>query len=80
MPKSVKIYSTPACVYCRMAKAFFQEKNVKYEEFNVQDDIQAREDMFAKSHQLGVPVIDVEGEIYVGFDRRALAEALGINN
>ncbi len=78
MPKTVKIYSTPSCVYCRMAKAFFAEKNVQYEEFNVQDDMKAREEMFSKSHQLGVPVIDVEGEIYVGFDRAAIAEALGI--
>ncbi len=62
-----------------MAKAFFVEKNVPYEEFNVQEDMKAREEMFSKSHQLGVPVIDVEGEIYVGFDRSAIAEALGIS-
>lgn len=74
----VTIYSTPSCVYCKMAKAFFKEKNVEYQEFNVQEDIRAQQEMIAKSHQLGVPVIDINGEIYVGFDRKAIAEALNI--
>jgi glutaredoxin 3 len=78
MAKSVKIYSTPVCVYCKMAKAFFTEKNVPFEEFNVQDDLKAREEMFAKTQQMGVPVIDVDGDLFVGFDRAALSEALGI--
>lgn len=78
MAKSVKIYSTPSCVYCKMAKAFFNEHNVKYQDFNVQEDLNAQHEMIAKSQQLGVPVIDVDGEIYVGFDRSALAHALNI--
>jgi glutaredoxin 3 len=78
MAKSVKIYSTPSCVYCKMAKAFFHEKDIPYQEFNVQDDLKAREEMFAKTHQMGVPVIDIEGDLYVGFDRATLAEALGV--
>ncbi len=78
MAKSVKIYSTPSCVYCKMAKAFFNEKGVQYQEFNVQDDLAARQEMFAKTQQMGVPVIDIDGDLYVGFDRAAVAEALGI--
>ncbi len=74
----VKIYSTPTCVYCKMAKSFFDQNNVKYEEFNVQDDLKAQEEMIQKSGQLGVPVIDIGGDIYVGFDRGALAKALNI--
>lgn len=73
---SVKIYSTPTCVYCKMAKDFFQKNNVSYEEFNVAEDEKAREEMINKSHQLGVPVIDIDGEIMVGFDRDSLAKAL----
>ncbi len=69
---NVKIYSTPTCVYCKMAKDFFQKNGVKYEEFNVAADAKAREEMFAKSHQMGVPVIDVDGTIVVGFDKRNL--------
>lgn len=75
---SVKIYTTPVCVYCKMAKAFFVENNVKYEEVNVAENSKAREEMIAKSHQIGVPVVDVNGKIIIGFDKPRLIEALGI--
>ncbi len=78
MAKTVKIYSTPSCVYCKMAKAFFAEHKVPFQDFNVQEDLQAQHEMIAKSQQLGVPVIDVDGEIFVGFDREGLARALNI--
>lgn len=76
---SVKIYTTPTCVYCRMAKEFFKKNNVAYEEHNVAEDAKAREEMVQKSHQLGVPVIDVDGEIVVGFDRDTLGRLLKIS-
>lgn len=75
MPK-VTIYSTPTCVYCRMAKDFFTKNNIAYEEHNVAADVKAREEMFAKSHQMGVPVIDVGGQIIVGFDKKTLEDLL----
>lgn len=74
----VIIYSTPACVYCRIAKEFFQRKGVEYIEKNVAADEEARVEMVEKSHQLGVPVIDIDGEIHVGFDRIELERALGL--
>lgn len=76
---NVTIYTTPTCVYCRMAKEFFKKNNVAYEEHNVAEDDKAREEMVKKSRQLGVPVIDVNGEIFVGFDQSGLKKALGIN-
>ncbi len=78
MTKSVKIYSTPTCMYCKMAKDFFQKNGVTYDEVDVASDMDARKEMVEKSHQLGVPVIDVEGEIFVGFNRSELAKALGV--
>lgn len=75
---SVKIYTTPTCVYCKMAKEFFKKNNVEYEEHDVSTDAKAREEMVNKSHQMGVPVIDVNGEIIVGFDRGQLSKLLGI--
>ena len=75
---NIIMYSTPSCVYCKMAKDYFTKNNLAYKEFNVVEDEKAREEMVAKSHQLGVPVIDVDGEIFVGFDRAGLAKALGI--
>jgi len=61
-----------------MAKDFFKKNNVEYAELNVVDDEKAREDMIKKSRQLGVPVIDVDGEIFVGFDQAGLKKALNI--
>lgn len=74
----VKIYTTPTCVYCKMAKDFFRAHDVKYEEFNVAEDDAARAEMVKKSGQLGVPVIDVGGKIIVGFDQEGLSRALGL--
>lgn len=74
--RKVIIYTTPTCVYCRMTKEFFAKNNVKYEEYNVAEDEKAREEMIEKSHQMGVPVIDIDGEIFVGFNRAELEKAL----
>ncbi|MBI2024001.1 NrdH-redoxin [Candidatus Giovannonibacteria bacterium] len=78
MAKDVKIYSTPTCVYCKMAKELFAKNNVQYKDMNVAQDLQAREDMVEKSGQMGVPVIDIDGSIVVGFDEVKLKELLGI--
>ena len=78
MDQIVKIYTTPSCVYCKMAKEFFKNNSVQYEEYDVAVDEKARNEMIEKSHQLGVPVIEIDGEIFVGFDKNALAEALNI--
>ena len=75
---NVIIYSTPTCVYCRMAKEFFTKNGVNYTEHNVAEDEKAYQDMLKKSGQMGVPVIDVNGEIFVGFDKKGLARALSI--
>ncbi len=77
MPK-VTIYTTPTCMYCKATKAFFAEHNVAYEEKDVSADAKARDEMIAKSHQMGVPVIEVDGKLITGFDKPALAAALGI--
>ncbi len=74
----VTIYSTPVCVYCKMTKEFFAKNNIQYSEFNVASDLKAREEMVGKSHQLGVPVIDIDGTIIVGFDQKRLETALGL--
>ena len=74
----VIVYSTPTCVYCKMAKEFFAKNNVAYEERDVASDLKAREEMLEKSQQLGVPVIDVDDTIIVGFDKKNLETALGL--
>lgn len=72
------MYTTPTCVYCKMAKEFFAKHQIRYEELNVASSDGAREEMIQKSHQLGVPVIDIDGEIFVGFNRPELEKALGL--
>ena len=72
----VTIYTTPTCVYCRMAKEFFKKNNVEYKELDVLQDLDARKAMVDKSQQMGVPVIDVDGTIIVGFDEPRLRELL----
>lgn len=78
MARKVIIYSTLSCVYCKMAKDFFNKNNIRYVEHDVAEDEKSREEMVNKSHQLGVPVIDIDGEIHVGFNRPELERALGL--
>lgn len=72
-----KIYSTPTCPYCVMAKDYFKKLGVEYQDFDVSVDEKAREELVAKSHQMGVPVIDINGTIIVGFNRPEIDKALG---
>lgn len=73
---AVKVYSTPTCPWCKKAKAFLTEKGVKFQDINVAEDEQAREEMAEKSGQMGVPVLDISGTIIVGFDQEAIEAAL----
>lgn len=77
---TVTMYTTPTCVYCKAAKEFFEENNIQWEEKDVVQDDAAREAMIQKSGQRGVPVIDVGGEIVVGFYKRKLSELLGLKS
>ena len=78
--KKVKIYTSSTCMYCKMAKDYFNANNVPYEEFNVGTDINARKEMLELTGQMGVPVITVEGEAepVIGFDKPRLVKALGL--
>lgn len=75
---SVKIYTTPTCPWCKRTKEFFKENGVKFQEVNVLADEKARTEMVERSGQMGVPVIDVDGQIIVGWDEDALKKALKI--
>lgn len=74
--KKVKIYSTPTCHFCVLAKEFFKEKGVQYEDYNVMVDLNKRQEMLDKSGQMGVPVIDIGGQIIVGFDEEEITKIL----
>ncbi len=74
----VTIYSTPSCGYCQMAKEFFKENDVEFEEFDVAADEEKRNEMIKRSGQMGVPVIYVDDEMIIGFDKAKLSELLGL--
>ena len=76
--KKVIIYSTPTCHFCAMAKDYFKENNVQYENFDVSTDPEKRKEMMEKSGQLGVPVIVIDDQIVVGFNRPRLAQLLNL--
>lgn len=76
----VIIYSTPSCVYCKMAKAYFAQNQVPFIEHDVASDAVAREEMIQKTGQLGVPVIDIDGKIVIGFDQGEIKELLAASS
>lgn len=78
MANSVKVYSTPTCPYCIRAKQFLKENNIAYEDYDVAQDPAKGQEMIDKSGQMGVPVLDIEGTIIVGFDKERIKQALGL--
>lgn len=74
----IKVYSTPSCPYCFTLKEFLKEKNISFEDIDVSKDQVAAEEMIKKSGQMGVPVVDIDGEIIVGFDKEKISKILKI--
>ncbi len=74
--KNVTIYSTPSCPYCIHAKEYLREEGVPFKDIDVSMDQAGAEEMIRKTGQLGVPVIDVDGRIMVGFRKDLLARLI----
>lgn len=72
----VKVYSTPTCPWCITAKKFLASKNIPYEDIDVSKDRDAALEMVQKSGQRGVPVLDIEGNIIVGFNQTEIERLL----
>lgn len=72
----IKIYSTPTCTYCHKAKDFLKEKGIEFEDIDVSADTAKAQEMIDKSGQMGVPVLEINGKILVGFDKEAIEKAL----
>jgi glutaredoxin-like YruB-family protein len=67
MSKTIRVYSTDTCPYCTVTKEYFTSKGVAFEDINVGMDRSAAQEMIMKSGQMGVPVIDIDNQIIVGF-------------
>jgi glutaredoxin-like YruB-family protein len=74
--KKVIVYSTVSCPYCKMVKSFLEENNIPFEDIDVGSDSQAAQEMIEKSGQMGVPVVDINGKIIIGFNKKAIEEEL----
>lgn len=73
----IKVYTTNSCPWCVKVKNYLKSENLEFQELNVQDDMNAREEMIRKSNQMGVPVLDIDNNIIIGFDKPSILKALG---
>jgi len=78
MAYQVRVYSTPTCPWCKRTKQFLDENKIPYQNFDVASDKAARDDMISKTGQLGVPVVDIDGDILVGFNEKWLRQKLNL--
>ncbi len=74
----IKIYSTPSCPYCVTLKEFFKEKGFLFEDIDVSQNQSAVDEMVKKTGQYGVPVVDIDGQVVIGFDREKIMQLLNI--
>ncbi len=74
----VIVYTTPTCPWCQMVKRYLQARGIPYTEIDVSADYNAAMEMVRKSGQTGVPVVEIDGEIVVGFDRERIDQLLGL--
>jgi len=75
----VKVYSTSTCHWCVKVKEFLREKKVPFTDLNVGTDAKARDEMLKKTGQMGVPVLDINGTIIIGFDKDAIEKAIALH-
>ena len=78
MTKSVKVYSSSTCPWCIRAKQFLKENNIEFQNLDVAGDQKAADEMMAKTGQMGVPVLDIDGEMVIGFDKEKIKQLLEI--
>lgn len=76
MSHTVKVYSTPTCPYCTMAKNWFASKGVAFIDIDVSADHAAAQEMIQKTGQMGVPVIEIDSEVILGYQPAAFEQLL----
>ncbi|OGI12701.1 NrdH-redoxin [Candidatus Micrarchaeota archaeon RBG_16_36_9] len=76
---NVRVFSTKFCPYCKMAKDFLKEKKIPFEDINVQEDQNAAKEMIEKSGQVGVPVIEIDSQMVIGFDMNTIKKLLKLD-
>jgi len=74
----VKVYTTPICPYCNTLKQYLKQHNIEFEEIDVSQDQKLQDEIIEKTGQIGVPIVDIDGELIVGFDKEKISNLLGI--
>jgi glutaredoxin-like YruB-family protein len=74
----VIVFSTPTCSYCNMAKQYFRRNKIRFKDVDVSRDEAAARDLVRRTGQMGVPVIDINGKLIVGFDKPQINRLLDI--
>jgi glutaredoxin-like YruB-family protein len=75
---NVIVYSTSTCPWCTKVKEYLNSNDIEFTEYNVQTDREKAMEMVEKSGQRGVPVLDINGTIVVGFDKENIDNLLGL--
>lgn len=76
--KIIRVFTTPACPYCFTLKEFLKDNGYDFEEVDIASNESARNEVQEKTGQMGAPVVDINGEFVVGFDREKITKFLGI--
>ena len=78
MAKRIMVYGTNTCPHCLRLKAFLKDNGIAFDDIDVASDPAKADEMIEKSSQMGVPVVDIDGDIIIGFDKTAISSKLGI--
>ncbi len=76
--KKVIVYTTPTCAFCYTLKSYLQSKSIEFKEINIDEDEKARKKMEEISGQKNVPVMTIDNEVIVGWDKGKINKLLGI--
>lgn len=76
----MRVFTSPSCAFCFVVKEFLRERGIAFEEIDTASDDKGREEMIKKSGQMTVPVLEIDGEIVVGFDREKIVRLLNIKD
>lgn len=76
----IKIYTTPICAYCKMAKEYLKSKDLKYEEISLVGNPDAQQLVISKTGMVAAPILEINGKFIVGFNREKIQEALGVGS
>lgn len=78
--KKLRVYSAPSCPYCVSLKLFLKEHNIDFEEVDISKDEKAAQEIITKTNQMGVPVLEINGQFVIGFDKERISKLLDIND